>query len=156
MLGRYKPPRYRYGQTVRCEVRGELVIVGTHEAPIPWPVGKRGQVRAIVVYGDLARAVRRESVAAVAHHWRVNRQTAWKWRKALGVPEFTEGTRRLHAEQAVALPGMVEGRARAPQANRDPEKNRERLVKVRQMAQASNRNLRLPPLVRASPRSLFR
>jgi hypothetical protein len=85
LLGSYRTPRFRYGCTVRCEVRGEVEVVGLHEAPIPWPVGKRGRAKSLVVFKDLARAVRRESEVAVAHHWSVTGQTVGKWRKALGV-----------------------------------------------------------------------
>jgi hypothetical protein len=28
LLGSYKTPSFRYGDTIRCEVRGELVLVG--------------------------------------------------------------------------------------------------------------------------------
>jgi hypothetical protein len=85
LLGRYQTPRFRYGRSVWCEVRGEVEVVGLHEAPVPWPVGKRGRARSLVVFKDLARAVRRESEVAVAHHWGVDKQTVGKWRKALGV-----------------------------------------------------------------------
>jgi hypothetical protein len=36
-------------------------VVGLHEAPIPWPVGKKGRAKSLIVYKDLAKAVRRES-----------------------------------------------------------------------------------------------
>jgi hypothetical protein len=41
--GRYRTPRVRYGQTVRCLLRGEVEVVGLTDAPIPWPLGKRGR-----------------------------------------------------------------------------------------------------------------
>ena len=56
LLGRYRTPRFRYGKTVWCEVRGEVEVVGLHEAPIPWPVGKKGRARSLVVFKGLARA----------------------------------------------------------------------------------------------------
>ena len=34
--------RFRIGRTVFCEVRGEMVVTGMTDAPIPWPVGKKG------------------------------------------------------------------------------------------------------------------
>ena len=53
--GSYRAPRFRYGRTVWCAVRGEVEVVGLHEAPIPWPVGKRGRARSLVVFKGLAR-----------------------------------------------------------------------------------------------------
>lgn len=41
LLGKYRTPRLRIGRTVVCEVRGEMVISGMTDAPIPWPVGKK-------------------------------------------------------------------------------------------------------------------
>ena len=45
LLGTYRTPRFRIGQRVRCQVRGEVVIIGISEAPIPWPVRRRGPRR---------------------------------------------------------------------------------------------------------------
>jgi hypothetical protein len=59
--GRYQTPRFRYGRTVWCAVRGEVEVVGLHEAPILWPVGKRTRAKSLIVFKGLARAVRRES-----------------------------------------------------------------------------------------------
>ena len=100
LLGTYRTPRFRYGRQVFCELRGWVTIVGLREAPIPWPVGKRGRATTLILYGDLVRAVRRESAVAVAHAWGVTAQTVTKWRRALGVPRATEGTSRLHRAYA--------------------------------------------------------
>src|SRR3954447_10035285 len=94
-FGPYRPPRCRDGRPLTCEVRGEVVVCGMTDARIPWPVGKRGRARSLVVCGGLAEAVRRESNAAVCRWWGVTPQTVSKWRKALGVGPVTEGTRRL-------------------------------------------------------------
>jgi hypothetical protein len=67
LLGKYRTPRVRVGRWVRCEVRGEIQVVGFTDAPIPWPLGKCRGHAAVIVYGDLARAVRRESALAVGH-----------------------------------------------------------------------------------------
>jgi hypothetical protein len=85
LLGPYRTPRFRDGRTVRCAVRGEVEDVGVNEAPIAWSVGKKGRAKWLVVFKDLARAVRRESEIAVAYPWGVTGQTVGKWRKALGV-----------------------------------------------------------------------
>jgi hypothetical protein len=116
LLGTYRTPRFRYGRTVRCEVRGEVEIVGLHEAPIPWPVGKKGRAKALVVFKDLARAVRRESEVAVAHHWGVGVTAVWKWRVALGVERVTEGTsKRLsdHAREPKVVAGLKKAQAKS-------------------------------------------
>ena len=73
LLGTYRTPRCRIGQWVRCQVRGEVRIVGLSDAPIPWPVCKVGKWLVPVVYRGLAKAVRRESEQAVAHHWGVGK-----------------------------------------------------------------------------------
>jgi hypothetical protein len=35
LLDKYRTPRFRIGQQVRCEVRGKVVITGITDAPIP-------------------------------------------------------------------------------------------------------------------------
>jgi hypothetical protein len=105
-------------------VRGEVVITGMTDAPIPWPVGKGGRGRhSLVVYKGLARAVRRESNQAVARSWGVDPQTVSKWRKALGTGRATKGTSRLHREYAFE-PGLTAGRLKAWAEARDPERRR--------------------------------
>src|SRR5262245_55629584 len=93
LLGKYRTPRFRIGQRVRCQVRGEMVITGMTDAPIPWPMGCRrggGGRHSLVVYKDLAKAVGRESNLAICHWWSVCPTAVWKWRKALGVGAVTE------------------------------------------------------------------
>jgi hypothetical protein len=76
LLGTYETPRFNYGCKILCEVRGELTITGLSDAPIPWPVGKRGRGKhSLVVYEDLAKAIRRESNQAVASGWGVDPQS---------------------------------------------------------------------------------
>jgi hypothetical protein len=67
LFGPYRTPRFRYGAPFFCAVRGEVTLVGLSAGRIPWPVGQRGSAKALVVYGDLAEAVRRESASAVCH-----------------------------------------------------------------------------------------
>jgi hypothetical protein len=69
-LGKYRTPRFRIGQRVRCQVRGEMVIRGITDAPIPWPLGSqkgRGGRHSLIVYKGLVRAIQRESNRAVAY-----------------------------------------------------------------------------------------
>ena len=39
-FGAYRTPRYTLGAKVECQARGDVTIVGTTDARIPWPVGK--------------------------------------------------------------------------------------------------------------------
>ena len=47
LLGQYRTPRFRIGQCVRCQVRGEIVITGMTDAPAPWPIGTHGTGRLV-------------------------------------------------------------------------------------------------------------
>jgi Ni/Co efflux regulator RcnB len=97
-FGPYTTPRYKYGSVVMDELRGEVTLVETSSAKIPWPIGTRGRAKTLVLYKDLARAVRRESNQAVAYWWGVTPQTVTKWRKALGVLATNEGTSAVRSE----------------------------------------------------------
>ena len=112
LLGKYRTPRVRVGAVVPCEVRGDIEVAGFTDGPIPWPLGKTTRRPAIVIYGDLAVALRRESAQAVAHWWGVDAQTVWAWRKALGVGATIEGTSKLRGAYA-AEPWAAEARAKA-------------------------------------------
>jgi hypothetical protein len=92
LLGKYRTPSFRLG---------DVRITGLSDAPIPWPRGQTlpsGGGRALILYGDLALAVRRESAEAVMHFWGVKHHTVWQWRKALWVGQHTEGTRKRNRE----------------------------------------------------------
>ena len=111
LLGKYRTPRFRYGQVVFCEVRGWVVLTGLTQAPLPWPVckkaGRSTGRTSLVVFRDLVRALRRESNQAVAHRWSVAVVTVSKWRKALGVERDNEGSRRLMREYAFEPEGYA-------------------------------------------------
>jgi hypothetical protein len=85
----YRTPRFRVGQKLQCEVLGEVTIYRISSARIPWPVGPR---RSLVVFGALARALRRESALAICHWWGVAPCTVSKWRQVLGVQQNNAGT----------------------------------------------------------------
>src|SRR5262245_36378099 len=93
-FGPYTTPRFRYGQRVEDLRRGTVRIVRMSTGRIPWPIGRRhtGGL-SLVLYRDLARAVRREGSAAVQHWWGVCPCVVQKWRRALGVPRMNEGDR---------------------------------------------------------------
>lgn len=144
LLGTYKAPRFRYGSTTLCEVRGEVVFAGLTNARIPWPIGKRSgsRARALVVFGDLAKAVRRESASAVCYWWGVTAQTVSKWRKELGVPQMTEGTTRLRVSRAKESPAMAAALAKSWAKAGDPA----RRAKI---AESRRGKRRLPHVIEA-------
>jgi hypothetical protein len=57
----YVSPILQPGEVVTCLLRGAVQVVGMSEAPIPWPVGKMGTHRSLVLCGELAEAIRRVS-----------------------------------------------------------------------------------------------
>jgi hypothetical protein len=68
--GPYSTPAVRVGARMDGEFRGrEVVVGGFSDGLIQWPTVKMKGRRSLVVFGDLARAVRVESAVAVAHHW---------------------------------------------------------------------------------------
>lgn len=91
-FGPYRTPRYRLGQQVDCAIRGKVNVTGMSKGRIPWPQCRPRTVLALVVCGDLEKAVRRESAAAVAYWWGVSCTTVRRWRRALGVSRFNAGT----------------------------------------------------------------
>jgi hypothetical protein len=123
LFGPYRTPRVRLGRVLTCEARdADVIVTGYSDAPIPWPIGqRRGRgARALVVYGGLAEAIRRESNQAVAHWFGVTPQTVTKWRKALDVSRANAGTHRLHHDHALE-PGVTAGREKAHARSREPE-----------------------------------
>jgi hypothetical protein len=97
--GPYAAPKCRVGGLLYCVRRErDLKVSGLTDAPIQWPFTRVAGPKSLIVCGDLVRAVRTESELAVAHHWGVARKTVWKWRTALGVPMWNEGSRRLLLE----------------------------------------------------------
>lgn len=83
LFGPYSAPACKVGDRLTCKVLGRVVVAGFHEGPITWPYARgRGRHR-LIVCGDLARALRREELAAVAHWWGVSFTTVWNWRQSL-------------------------------------------------------------------------
>lgn len=120
--GPYQAPRRRIGGRLFCELRGEVIVHGMSAGRIAWPRTKVGRSWAFILCGDLSRAVAFESNQAVCYWWGVTPQTVTKWRKALDVPEYNDGTRRLHsAWMPERIPPEVHARAIAnantPEAN---------------------------------------
>jgi hypothetical protein len=97
VAGPYDLPSFELGERVWCLARRDYVEV-EGRSPWPWSVAPGGK-RHTIVTAELARAITLESVAAVAHHWRVGRCTVTRWRKALGIPRFNRGTTELWRRQ---------------------------------------------------------
>src|SRR5262249_31683794 len=94
-------PAAREGDRTTCLARDcDVIITGWSAARISWPrcraFGTRGGGSGLLVDEELARAVRRESAAAIRYWWGVTVAVVWRWRKALGVDRCNnEGSQRL-------------------------------------------------------------
>ena len=106
-IRQYHTPQFYLGQRVTCLWRGEVVICGMTSAPIPWPIAKRGRARSLVLYRDLARAIRTEANVDVCRLFGVTTQTVSKWRKALDVDSMTLGTRKLRVATGTDPTGVA-------------------------------------------------
>lgn len=85
-FGPYLTPVFAVGTAVECEIRGLVHIVRLHDAPVPWPVGERNGVEALVVYKSLARALRQETPETVAACFDIPLQTAIDWQQLCSQP----------------------------------------------------------------------
>jgi hypothetical protein len=119
--GRYRTPQFKYGAVVEDLSRGRVQIVGLSDGRIPWPIGKKGSAKSLVLFKGLAKAVLRESHQAVRHWWGVGGNTVWRWRKALGVPAINEGIHRLKVRYAKE-PFFTRAQRKAWSKARDPER----------------------------------
>jgi len=135
IAGPYRSPACRVGDWLDDERAGKVQVGGWTDAPIAWPRRKKTGRHSPILCGDLVRAVRTESVAAIMHYWGVSAGTAWAWRKALGV-DTTDGSRRI-ARRGVPADAAVRGRERAAEPAA-----RARMV-------ASKRGKSAPPQTRA-------
>jgi hypothetical protein len=60
LLGKYRTPRFRISQKVRCQVLGKVVITGIAEAPILLPIAKNKRGRLWLsqrIHDDRARGL---------------------------------------------------------------------------------------------------
>lgn len=123
-FGPYSTPLYQIGDTVFCERQGYVQIVGTSNGRIPWPLGrprgKRGH-SALVLYGDLTKAVRQETGVAIKYWWGCGISTVDAMRKAIGVSGFNRGGLIRQREVAMS-PACVRGREKARSVAGSPER----------------------------------
>lgn len=126
LIGTYKPLRVKIGTVLSCEFRDcDVVVTGYSDGKITWPIGSAKGIRAktLVICGDLAEAIRKESNQAVCYWWGVTPQTVTKWRKALDVGTYTEGTNRLQTLIGHE-PFMEKARKIAYRTLGDPERSK--------------------------------
>lgn len=119
LFGPYEPPLVKRGFLVDA-VRGRVPFRTFTNALIPWPKarrqGKSGS-GGIVLCGDLLRALERESIPAICHHWGVSRATVGNWRRALEMKGRTAGAQRL-VSLGVELAKLPESRKKISEAAR--------------------------------------
>lgn len=128
--GPYVAPAVQIGDYVMDEARGMVRVHSIVPAGrLMWPRGIRDGRSpgrpALIVMGDLVRAVRQESSAAVMAHWGVSEPQVWRWRKALGVGRLTPGTIevfRANGNMDIGQYGVLGAAA----LNADPEAKRRR------------------------------
>lgn len=116
----YTAPALNRGARAMCRYRdADVIITSWTDARISWPKCRRpdthGGGSGLLVDEELARAVRCESVLAICYWWGVNYSVVWKWRKALGVERFNEGSAKLHEELIQRLAGENRGRRLSPE-----------------------------------------
>ena len=137
LLGHYRTPRCKPGQVFPCVVHGDCEVTGITDAPIPWPFARaRGNVRQLLVSGDLERAIRTESQKAVAYYWGVSIWQVTDWRRALRVERMNPGTARLWRELAPARLGPD---ARARGGGSKPKITKAQVAQLRKRAARGER-----------------
>jgi hypothetical protein len=101
LSGLYKPPALKVGARAVCLYRdAQVVVYGWSAGRIPWPLCYPAHTRAagkgLLLDEELARAVRKESAAAIRYWWGVSGSTVIKWRKAVGADRKNNpGTQKL-------------------------------------------------------------
>jgi hypothetical protein len=101
LFGPYKAPPLRRGDRAFCLLRDcDVVVTSWTDARIPWPrcraLDGPGGGSGLLLDGELARAVRHESAAALMYWWGASKGAVERWRRVLGVGRTdNEGTARL-------------------------------------------------------------
>ena len=88
-----------------------------------WPIGRRPRLgaKSLIIFGDLAKAVKQESCLAVAHWFGVSTQTVTVWRRNLGVPAVNPGTRALKSDYFFE-PWAMKAKKKSWAKGQDPER----------------------------------
>jgi hypothetical protein len=139
--GPYTPPDLRRGDKATCLYRdGDVVLTGCSDGRIPWPrcrrEGTHGGGSGLLVDEELVRAVRLESSLAIQHWWGVNVTVVCRWRNALGVERFNEGSTKLRKGLNAVLNEEKKGKPLSP----------ELVEKIRAKALALGRGVTARPL----------
>lgn len=83
LIGIYKAPKVKKGDTLHDEWLGEVTVDGFTEAPIRWPATTyRGKLIPILFDG-LVRAVVEEGEWAIANNWGVSKYHVDRWKKEI-------------------------------------------------------------------------
>lgn len=119
LYGPYATPDVRVGQSVADpRFPGAQEVLRLHDCPLGvWPVLRR-KGTPVWLGGDLLRAARLESNAAVAYWWGAHPDLVTRWRKALGVAETNEGTRSLRHDRTPTQIHREDSRQRSEAARR--------------------------------------
>ena len=72
LLGLYYPPDVKRGDQLTCKIRGKVQVGGYTTAPIAWPHILKSGRPVLILCGDLVKAVKTESVQAIAYWWGVS------------------------------------------------------------------------------------
>jgi hypothetical protein len=125
IAGPYQMPRCRIGGKLRREVRGKVKVRGISDGLIPWPftwIREDDHRPALILCGDLARAVRTESAAAIQHHWGVSEYYTRIWCRALGVEPVNDGTSALLSRLSPDSLGTPLAKKRQARTLKSPER----------------------------------
>lgn len=108
--GPYHAPQVMVGGALFCSIRGERTVTDFTMGRIPWPIGCGNQpfhLSTPVACGDLLKALKLESVAALCYWFGLKPAWVTKIRCALGIPRYTPGTKKLR--NAVIWKANVKG-----------------------------------------------
>jgi hypothetical protein len=120
LLGKYRTPKFRLGDVVRCARRGEVRIVGLSDAPIPWPIGQsyRRVTRSLLTYAGLTEVSARARLSRASALCRLARRTGRRLGDCPSSGRRPSGRRLYQVADAVVLyggaVGLGEGRISGP------------------------------------------
>ena len=120
LFGPYRQPGLRKGDQAFCLYQGADVVTGWTDAPVSWPRCRPLAVPrshpSLLVDGELARAVRHESAAALRRWWGVSDGVVHRWRKAFGVSRTNcPGSQRLIRDASEQGAAKVRGKPLRPE-----------------------------------------